>query len=125
MIRRVAFLLVVFVSTVLAQAAAPGYTKLNTSLVTSATFTDSSCPNQSSCYYQLTAVDAQNFESVPAACDPSQLCVGGNQAVVVMPSSGTHTVTVKWIASTSAVTGYNVYRHIGPLAASGLSTTVN
>lgn len=107
-----------------AKAQSPGFTKLG-NVPTGVTYTDSTCPNQSTCYYQVTALDAQNFESVPSACGTSQLCVGGNIAVVSMPSSGTHSVTLTWTASTSTGVTYNVYRHIGPLAASNLSAVVN
>lgn len=109
-----------------ASAQAPaGYTKLNTALITATTFTDSGCPNLTSCYYVVTAVDSLGLESQPASCSASQLCVGGNQALAQMPSSGTHTVMVAWVASTSTVSGYNVYVHRGPLPASSVTTTVN
>lgn len=92
---------------------------------TGTSYTDTTCPLQSSCYYQLTAVDSFGAESLPASCAATQLCVGGNTAVAQMPSSGTHTVTVSWIASTSTVANYKVYRHIGPLPGSNVTTTVN
>jgi hypothetical protein len=103
--------------------AASGFTKVGN--VTTLTYSDATCPNQSTCYYQVTALDASGFESAPAACASTQLCVGGNIAVAVMPSSGTHTVALAWLASGSTGVTYNVYRHIGPLPASGLGATVN
>lgn len=108
-----------------AQASA-GFTKIGTATTTS--FSDSgplTCPLQTTCYYQVTSVDANGFESSPAACATTQLCVGGNTAAAVMPSSGTHSVSIVWVASVTASVTYNVYRHTGPLPASGLSTTVN
>lgn len=100
-----------------------GFTKLAN--VTSTTYSDSTCPNQTSCYYAVTAVDATGHESPSAQCAGTQLCFGGNQAVAIMPSSGTHTVSLSWTASTSTGVTYNVYQHIGPFAPSGLSATVN
>jgi len=112
-----------FVSLGNAQAAT-GFTKVGN--VSTLAYTDATCPNQSTCYYQVTAVDANGFESGPAACAGSpQLCVGGNEAVAVMPSSGTHTVSLGWTASTSTGVTYNVYRHFRPLPASNLAATVN
>jgi fibronectin type 3 domain-containing protein len=108
-----------------AQAIPPGFTKITTTAATAVTYTDSTCANQTTCYYMVTAVDAQGHESPAAACSATQLCFGGNQAVAVMPSSGTHTVALSWIASTSTVTGYNVYRATGPLSASSLAAVVN
>jgi hypothetical protein len=102
-----------------------GFTKLNTALVTALTYTDTACPNQTSCYYYVTAVDAIGAESNGAACAPTQLCVNGNMAVAQTPSSGTHTVVATWAASSSTVAGYNVYVHRGPLSGSNLAVTVN
>jgi len=110
-------------STALVAQAATGFTKIaNTS---GAAYTDGTCPNQSSCYYQVLAVDAQGFESVPSPCLATQLCVGGNIAVAIMPSSGTHTVALTWTASTTTGVTYNVYRHIGPLSGSNFAAVVN
>lgn len=102
--------------------ATTGFTKVGN--VTTPTYVDSSCPLQSSCYYQVTAVDSLGFESQPAQCSTTVLCFGGNQVVAIMPNSGTHTVTVSWLVSTGA-TSYNIYRHIGPLPPSSLSVVVN
>jgi len=102
-----------------------GFTKLNTAIVTTLTFTDTACPNQTACYYYVTAVDSTGAESNGAPCAAAQLCVNGNMAVALMPSSGTHTVAVSWTASTSTVAGYNVYVHRGPLSGSNLAATVN
>lgn len=106
----------------IAQAASPGYTKIGTA--TGTTFSDPSCPNQSSCYYQVTAIDSGGFESGPASCAATSLCVGGNQVVAVMPSSGTHTVGLAWTASATTAVSYNIYRHIGPLPPASVSIVV-
>lgn len=105
-----------------AQASA-GFTKIGN--VSAFTFSDATCPNQSTCYYQVTALDSAGFESAAATCSSTQLCVGGNIAVATMPSSGTHTVTLAWLASGTTGVTYNVYRHIGPLSATAMSATVN
>lgn len=103
--------------------AASGFTKLSN--VSTTTYTDSSCPNQSTCYYQVTALDSQGFESAPAACASTALCLAGTEVVAIMPSSGVHTVTLGWTASTSTGVTYNVYRHIGPFPASNVNVVVN
>jgi hypothetical protein len=113
-------------SVVPAKAQAPaGFTKLNTAPVTALTFTDTACANQSTCYYVVTAVDAQGFESQPSSCSPTVLCVGGNMAVAQMPSSGTHTVTLAWTTTSTITVSYNVYVHRGALPPANLSATVN
>lgn len=104
--------------------AASGFTKIKSGLTTT-TYTDNTCPNLSSCYYQVTASDSLGAESQPSACSATVLCVGGNQVVAQMPSSGTHTVTLNWTASTTTGVTYNVYQHIGPLPASNVNVTVN
>lgn len=111
------------ISTVANAQAATGFTKVGN--VTTLTYVDSTCPDLSTCYYQVTALDAQGFESGPAACAATQLCQNGNMAVAIMPSSGVHTVTLTWGASATASVSYNVYRHIGPLSPSGLGAVVN
>jgi hypothetical protein len=106
-----------------AAQASPGFTKLAN--VSATTYTDSACPDLTTCFYQVTALDATGHESAGAACSSSALCLGGNQAVAMMPSSGTHTVTLNWAASTSTGVTYNVYVHVGPFPGSGLAATVN
>lgn len=108
-----------------AQGAPAGFTKLTTTSATAVSYTDSTCLNQTTCYYFVTAVDAAGHESPGALCSGTQTCFGTNQAVATMPNSGTHTVVVGWTASPSTVTGYNVYRAVGPLAAGNVTATVN
>ena len=103
-----------------------GFTKLAN--VSTSSYTDTTCANQTTCYYQVTTVDAQGFESVPASCAPAAICVGGNTAVAIMPSSGTHTVSITWTPPTLAVgvtVTYNVSRHSGPFGGSNLNTVIN
>ena len=119
---KVLLCLMIYAISLSAQASG-GFTKVGN--VSTTAFTDPACPNQSTCYYQVTALDSAGFESAPAACSSTQLCVGGNIAVATMPSSGTHTVTLAWTASGTAGVTYNIYRHIGPLPAGGLGATVN
>src|SRR5258705_8189292 len=98
----------------LAHAQAPvGFTKLAN--VTVLTYTDATCPNQTTCYYVVVAADSLGTESQPGACGVNQLCVNTFEAVAQMPSSGTHTVGLSWTASPSTGVSYNVYSHIGPL----------
>jgi hypothetical protein len=107
-----------------AQAAA-GFVKINTAPVAGTAYTDASCPDNVSCYYQVTAVDSAGFESKPSTCASTATCVAGTELVVGMPSTGTHTVALNWTASTSTGVSYNVYQHVGPFPASNLGGTVN
>jgi fibronectin type 3 domain-containing protein len=117
------FGLLFLIATPLKAQAGAGFTKISN--VSVLTYADTTCPDLSTCYYQVTALDAQGFESAPAPCSTTVLCQGGNMAVAVMPSSGTHTNTLTWVASTSTAITYNVSRHIGPLAPSNLNAVVN
>ena len=118
-------LLTVILLTGAALGQAPaGFTKLNTSPITTTTYSDTGCPNLTSCYYVVTAVMPGGQESVGAACSSTTLCYAGNQAVAVMPSSGTHTNALAWTASIVAGATYNVYRLI-PGPPSALGVTVN
>ena len=114
---------VVALSMVSSAQAAAGFTKIGN--VSVLTYTDAACANQTTCYYQVTALDAQGHESPAALCGTSQLCFGTNQVVAVMPSSGTHSVTLNWTASTTAGVTYNIYRAVGPLPPSSASAVVN
>lgn len=105
-----------------AQAGA-GFTKIGNATTT--TFTDPSCPNLSTCFYQVTSVDSTGHESLPASCSSTALCLGGNQVIAQMPSSGTHVVTLSWTASTTAGVSYNIYQHIGPFPPTNATSTVN
>lgn len=89
-----------------------GYTNIGNVSVTA--FTDSTCPDGSSCSYQISAVDSIGVET---CCS--------NIAVALVPKTGTHTVALTWVASGTSGVTYNVYRHIGPLAPSALSAVVN
>jgi hypothetical protein len=119
---RVLLVILTFALIGLAQAS-NGFTKLAN--VTTTTYSDASCPNQSTCYYQVTSVDSTGHESSPASCGTTSLCFNGNQSVAIMPSSGVHSVVLTWTASTTTGVSYNVYQHIGPFPASGLNNTVN
>jgi len=101
-----------------------GFTVL-ASGVSALTFNDATCSDQTTCYYVVLAADAQGHLSSPAPCSTTVLCFGGNQAVAVMPSSGTHTVVLTWVASATAGVTYTVARAVGPLAPASTSLTVN
>jgi hypothetical protein len=91
-----------------------GSTKINTSPVAATTFNDSVVVDGNSYYYQATAVDANGFES---ACSNTS-----NRADI--PSTGTHSVTLTWTASSGA-TGYNIYRVVVPVPPINFSGTWN
>lgn len=122
LIRTLPLLLLLSALPVYAQAS-PGFSKIGN--VSTLTYTDAGCADQTTCYYQITAVDAAGHESQPAACAINQLCFATNQLVAVMPSSGTHTVVLAWTASPTTGVTYNIYRAVGPLAAGGATATVN
>jgi fibronectin type 3 domain-containing protein len=117
------FLSILTFSLILVSQASNGFTKLAN--VSGTTYSDPTCPNQSTCYYQVTSVDSTGHESTPATCGTTSLCFNGNQSVAIMPSSGVHSVVLTWGASSTTGVTYNVYQHIGPFPASGLNNTVN
>ena len=124
--RKFLFLTLLFLLPFLAKAQEipAGFTKLAN--VSAVTYTDATCPNLTTCYYIVTAVDSTGAESQPSGCSiTGQLCVNGNEAVAQMPSSGTHTVLLSWIASSTPGVTYNVYQHIGPLPGNFLKAVVN
>lgn len=98
----------------LAQAGV-GYTKLNTTPVTALTFTDTTVTDGALYQYQVTAV-SQFGESSPAT-----------SGVASIPTTGTHTATLNWTASTTIGVTYNVYRIQGstPNPPGATSVTVN
>lgn len=111
-----------------AQAGA-GFIKLNTSPVTTTAYTDSTCPDSGVCYYQVTAVDASGHESTASLCSTTLganvSCFNSNQLKVVIPATGTHSVSLSWIASTTTpAPTYNVYfSTVAP--PTGMTATVN
>jgi hypothetical protein len=117
----VALLLTLGVSAVSAQAP-PSFTKLVN--VTALTATDTLCANLSTCFYVVTALDAAGFESQPGTCDPTVPCVNNIEAMAQMPSSGTHSVAIKWTTQSAITASYNVYVHRGALSPQNLSVIV-
>jgi hypothetical protein len=117
----VALILIFGVRAASAQAPAQ-FTKLVN--VTALTATDTLCANLSTCFYVVTAVDAAGFESQPGTCDPTVPCVGGTEAIAQMPSSGTHSVAIKWTTQSTITASYNVYVHRGALSPQNLSVIV-
>jgi len=86
-----------------AQGAA-GFTKI-ASVTTGTTYTDGTCPDGATCYYQVTALNG-TLESGPS-----------NTVSAAIPATGTHTVTLNWKAATTGVTptSYNVYQGQAPV----------
>jgi hypothetical protein len=81
----------------------PGYAKVGTVNGTTTTFTDTTVQDGLFYQYEVTAVNAV-LESTAAS-----------DGVQSIPVTGTHTVKVTWVASTtdanhSAPTSYNIYR---------------
>ena len=65
--------------------------------VTSASYTATTCADGSTCYYAVTAVNSSGAESLPS-----------NVAKAVMPTSGSHSVSLSWNTSAGA-NSYRVY----------------
>lgn len=111
--KRLAFLCLILAVSISAVAQPPaGFTKIGTSASTS--YTDSTCPDGAKCYYYVTAVNSSGEESAVS-----------NEAAGAIPTTGAHTVSLNWTASTTTGVTYNVYQQIGPFAPSGLTATVN
>lgn len=121
--KKLLLLILIFAVRISAAQTPAGFTKLAN--VSAVTYTDTTCPVLTTCFYIVTAVDSTGHESIGAACGATALCFGGNQGVAIMPSSGTHTVILNWTASTTAGVTYNVYSHVGPFPATNFSATVN
>lgn len=77
-----------------------GYVKVNTSVVTTTTFTDSNVSDAAIYTYEITGVNGSG-ESGPSPAS--------GQATI--PATGAHSVAVSW-GAVSVDTGYNVYRFL-------------
>lgn len=97
-----------------AQATA-GYTKVNSTAVSATTFTTGTLTDGVAYNFEVTGVNSAGIESLPSSI-----------VTLVIPNSGTHTVTLVWTAGTGDAT-FNVYDQqvasANPPAA--LSGTVN
>jgi hypothetical protein len=79
--------------------ATTGFTKINTSPVTTTTFTTGTLTDGVAVSFEVTAVNSAGESG------PSNIVSG------VVPATGTHTATLTWTASAGA-TSYNVYDQI-------------
>jgi fibronectin type 3 domain-containing protein len=106
------------------QTPASGFIKL--AAVTGTSYTDTSCPDGGTCYYQVFALDANGVASPPATPTTTPPPFLGTTAYTqsLVPATGTHTVTVSWVAATGDVS-YVVYRYTPPLAPTGLGAVTN
>jgi len=88
-----------------------GWTQL-TSGLTATTYVDSTCADSTTCYYAVESVD--------------QFGVGLDTTFVTaaIPSTGTHTVTLTWTASTTPGVTYTVFQGPPPQAPAGLAAAV-
>lgn len=88
-----------------AQATA-GYTKIGSVAGNITTYTDTTAADGVSYNYEVTAQNAAGIETIPTNIVPETI-----------PSTGTHSVTLNWIASAvdathSAPASYNIYRQV-------------
>jgi hypothetical protein len=97
-----------------------GFTKI-ASNVQGLTYTDTTCADGTACTYAITSLNAAGESTTFSP-----------EAVAVVPSTGTHTVTITWNAAVadathSAATGYNVYQGIvtKPNAPTSCNATTN
>src|ERR1700733_7881275 len=77
--------------------ATTGYTKLNTSAVTTATFTTGTLTDGIAYNFEVTGVNSAGIESGPS-----------NIVTATVPATGTHTATITWTAGANDVS-FNVY----------------
>lgn len=121
-----AFALVILVGSAYARAqASQGFSLLANTTATSYTVSNLTCPDSSSCFFQVTSLDATGHESTPSACLAGVPCFTGNQAIAVIPPTGTHTVALTWTASPTSGATYNVYVYLGPNPPSNIKALVN
>jgi hypothetical protein len=81
--------------------------------ITTTSYTDSTPVDNTTYAYIVTANDFAGF-----AC--SNLVLN-----VTIPITGTHTVALSWVASTTSGVTYSVFRAQVPVAPTGLTVTVN
>jgi hypothetical protein len=92
--------------------AVPGATVIATG-ITGTTFTDTTCPDGVTCTYYISAVDqfGESLDKTPATA--------------AIPATGTHTVTLKWTASTTSGVTYTLYQGQPPNPPTGFSAVPN
>lgn len=108
------------------QSPATGFSKL-AAVSSGTTYVDSTCPDGTTCYYQVFALDSNGVASsagVPSALPPASFQGTQDYVTGVIPSAGTHSVTLSWTANTGDVS-YVVYRYTPPLAPGGFTAVVN
>lgn len=76
-------------------------------------------------YNDATVVDGAEYGYIVTAVTPWGYACSNQVLDVVIPATGTHSVTLTWVASTTAGVTYSVFRAVPPNAPSTLSTTVN
>lgn len=79
-------------------------------------WTDATVADANQYFYVVVAVDSST--GLYSTCTP----ILGPEAI---PSTGVHTVSLNWIASTSSGVTYSVFRAVSPQPATGLTGTVN
>jgi 6-phosphogluconolactonase (cycloisomerase 2 family)/fibronectin type 3 domain-containing protein len=86
------------------------YTKLTSVPTTNLTFTDGTVQNGTTYYYATTAVDASGHEGAYSNLAPAMVPVPPQPPTTLTATVQGGSVVLNWNASTSTVSGYNVYR---------------
>lgn len=76
-------------------------------------------------YIDTTPVDGATYSYVVTAIDLGGQTCSNIVGSTVIPATGTHTVTLNWVASATSGVTYSVFRASPPTAPSSLTTTVN
>jgi hypothetical protein len=76
-------------------------------------------------YTDTTVVDGQSYDYMVTAVDPFGYACSNITTNAAIPSTGTHTVVLTWVASTTSGVTYSVFRAQTPTPPSTLAVVVD
>ena len=76
-------------------------------------------------YNDTTVVDGVAYGYIVTAVDPWGVACSNQLLNVTIPTTGTHSVTLNWVASATSGVTYSVFRATPPASPAGLAATVN